>query len=447
LKSTDSPVLVSASSADGGGLLAYERGRIDRIDNLTTMGLCIAGGKLARLLKSPDKTETMTELLVYDDRGVERYYRFDGFGSPHDIAWSGSQFLVVASIQNTILWISRTGDVERVWSAPGEADSWHINGLARAGDEWYVSVFGRFARHRGWAEELRGTSGLLLRISDNKEICTGLSQPHSPRFADGKWLICNSATREIVQIDPGSGKIERRLKLDGYTRGLAVFDDVLLVGESAGRYAVTRANAAICAIDRKTWKVVDRTELKAKEIYELLPVPRPLLQGARAGFRTSRTRNAEEDHHYLFRLAGVEPVRMWAIGEPLPPEAMKISMTARVPEVMHCGDSLEIPVWVTNLGGAILVSAPPNPVSICYRWTRSDDGAEIAAGEWIHTPLPRSAPPGDLITATALVAAPDDPGEYVLVLTLLQENVAWFDHVNSDNATLHGVTILDRRSR
>ncbi len=43
--------------------------RIGQIGHLTTMGLCIADGRVARLLKSPDPTETVTELLIYDGRG------------------------------------------------------------------------------------------------------------------------------------------------------------------------------------------------------------------------------------------------------------------------------------------------------------------------------------------------------------------------------------------
>ena len=61
---------------------------ISKVDSMTTMGLCVAGDRLARLLKSPDATETLTELLVYDARGIERYYRFDGMGDPHDIYWT-----------------------------------------------------------------------------------------------------------------------------------------------------------------------------------------------------------------------------------------------------------------------------------------------------------------------------------------------------------------------
>ena len=438
------PVLISASSSEGGGLYSLIQGRIERIDRLTTMGMCVADGRLARLLKSPDPTESMTELLLYDGRGAERYYRLDGFGDPHDIAWTGSHFLIVSSIQNRVSWVRPDGSVDNVWQAPGETDSWHINCLCEHAGCWYLSVFGKFATHRGWSEDGAGSSGFVLRLDDNMEIISGLSQPHTPRAIDGKWVVCNSATHELLQIDPGSADIERRLKLEGYTRGIAVFDDILLVGESAGRYANDRQNATICVLDRASWQTLDRVEVETKEIYELLPVSDTLLNGVTTGFRTSRFRPNEQDQYYLFQQAGVEPARLWATGDPLPASACSISIEAIFPGTVDIDATVEVPVQLKNLGSAILVTAPPNPVYVCYRWMDTRDGRAVGEGQWLHTPLPRSIPPGDAVDITALVAAPDEPGDYVLRVTLLQEGIAWFDDIRATNASVHAVRVLAR---
>ena len=415
--------------------------RIEQIDHLTTMGLCIADGRVARLLKSPDPTETVTELLIYDGRGVERYYRLDGLGDPHDVAWTGSHYLIVSSIQNRVSWVRRDGTIDRTWEAPGENDSWHINCLHQHEGLWYLSVFGKFATHRGWSVDTAGTSGFLLRLDDNEEIITGLSQPHTPRFIDGSWVVCNSFAHELLRFEPGSCRVERRLQLDGYTRGIAVVDDVIFVGISAGRYAQDRTNAAICAIDRSTWQVIDRVDVPTKEIFDLLPVTHAQLDGIATGFRTSRFRNNEQDQYYLFQRAGVEPSRLWATGDPLPHEACAVAIEATFPETVIAKRTIEVPVRVTNIGSAIYVTAPPHPVYICYRWHRAADGTPVGEGQWLHTSLPRALPPGDTIEATISIAAPDSADAYTLTITLLQEGIAWFDDLRENNGSRHEVLV------
>jgi acetolactate synthase-1/2/3 large subunit len=440
LDGTPSPIVISASSVEGGGLFVLQNGVIEQIDRLTTMGLCTGDGRIARVLKQPDATETVTELLIYDARGVQHYLRLDGLGAPHDIRWAGSHYVLVASVQNSVSSISLDGTVTTIWQAPGESDSWHINCLCERDGELYLSVFGKFATHRGW-DETRGTSGFLMKVSDNSLVATGLSQPHTPRFVDGSWIICNSAKHELLQIDPASATVTRNLALEGYTRGIAVFEDVLLVGESAGRYATDRPTATICVIDRKNWNVLDRISLPTKEIYDIVAVDERLLNGLKTGFRTSRFRNAESDQNYLFQQAGIEPVRIWAISEPLPESAFKIEISAQMPESIIADATVEIPVRLRNDGGAILITAPPNPVLFCYRWVSPVDNTEVDSGHWLHTPLPRAVPPGTTVEARIEIAAPALVGEYLLRVTLLQENVAWFDAIRDSNASVHHVTV------
>lgn len=435
------PLLISASSPRGGGLFSFEDGCISRIDRLTTMGLWASDGRLARLLKSPDAADSMTEVIIYDERGARHYHRLDGLGDPHDIAWTGNAYAVVSSIQNRISWITAGGEIVRTWEAPGEADSWHINCLFQREGELYVSVFGRFATHRGWAEEKHGNSGFLYRLSDACEVVGGLSQPHTPRFVDGKWIVCNSAKHELLQVDEATGTVERRLKLNGYTRGIAILDDVFVVGESAGRYAPERTNAAICFIDRRTWEVIDRQPVDGEEVYDIVPVDETLIAGAKAGFRTSRFRTTEQDQYYLFQQAGVEPARLWAVGERLPAGGFSAQIEADVPESVNADAVLEIPVTIANRGNSIFVTAPPYPVHVCYRWRRSEDGTLVSENEWLHTPLAKALPPGATLTMRATIATPEEPGEYVLHVTLLQQDVAWFDDLNPTSASLHRVRV------
>jgi hypothetical protein len=103
--------------------------------------------------------------------------------------------------------------------------------------------------------------------------------------------------------------------------------------------------------------------------------------------------------------------------------------------LMHCR--------VTNLGDAIFVSAPPNPIQFCYRWFDAA-GAPVGVGEWIHTNLPRALPPGETVEAEVRIATPHAPGKYTLAVTLLQEGIAWFDDL-SPSSGVRGTLFVSLR--
>jgi hypothetical protein len=95
---------------------------------------------------------------------------------------------------------------------------------------------------------------------------------------------------------------------------------------------------------------------------------------------------------------------------------------------------------IANRGDAVFVSAPPNPIELCYRWFDAGNDA-VGAGTWLHTPLPQPLRPGNRITLVAAIAAPPVPGTYVLALSLLQENVAWFDDLDPASGDRHTVQV------
>src|SRR5207244_4093933 len=138
-------------------------------------------------------------------------------------------------------------------------DAWHLNCLLIKDGAVLVSAFGRYERHRQWAEHLTDPTGLVLSLSTGREIISGLSHPHSPRFFDGAWAVCNSATREVWQIDAETGAPRRRVQLEGYTRGIAICEDLLFVGESADRAGFNLGRtASIAVLARDTWTLLDR---------------------------------------------------------------------------------------------------------------------------------------------------------------------------------------------
>ena len=63
-------------------------------------------------------------------------------------------------------------------------------------------------------------------------------------------------------------------------------------------------------------------------------------------------------------------------------------------------------------------------IRLSYRWYRAD-GA-VRHGEEFRTGLPASLPPGVTTVVPVVVAAPDEPGDYLLEIDVLHELVRWF---------------------
>jgi hypothetical protein len=262
-----------------------------------------------------------------------------------------------------------------------------------------------------------------------------------------------------MQLDEAGAPV-RRVALEGWTRGLAAGADVLYVGESADRADGPAARASVAAVDRRTFRVLERWALPCREVYDLVLVPPALAEGARTGFRTNAGRVAEGAQHALFDAAGVEPARLWATGDALPAEACRVRLEADPPPDLRPGELRELACTVENRGSAILVSAPPHPVHVSYRWFpletaggASGAGQAVAlpgAGEvappgagavafpgpaagardGLRTRLPAALPPHGRCRVRVLLLAPEEPGAWELRLTAVQEQVAWFDDLD-----------------
>jgi hypothetical protein len=329
-------------------------------------------------------------------------------------------FIAVSTLSNSILWLTPSGEVTRTWQADGEGDAWHLNSLFPVNGTVVAAAFGRFSKHREWSNGRAAGAGIVFDLLSGADLVSGLSCPHDPRLVDGSWVVCNSGERELVVADASSGAITRRIGLQGWTRGLAV-DEL----------------ASVAVIDRRTWSVVDRLPLPCQEVFDVVQVPAPLARGLRQGFRTNPLRTAEQDQHALFREAGVRPSRLWAVGEPLPAGACRVRVSVDVPEVVEAGTVSEYECTIANLGDAILVSAPPNPVHISYRWTGAGHTIEGA-----RSVLAQTLPPGTEQSCRFSLRAPEAPGEYGLTVTLVQEHVAWFDHLDERNAWSRRVRVV-----
>jgi hypothetical protein len=107
------------------------------------------------------------------------------------------------------------------------------------------------------------------------------------------------------------------------------------------------------------------------------------------------------------------------------------------PQVLRPGESARIKIRVTNTCDSVWSAGGGDEgeyrVTASSRWL---GGGQALAGEAARASLPRDVRPGETEEVWVPVAAPLRPGQYMLVLTLVQERVAWFCDVGGGEARL-----------
>lgn len=121
-----------------------------------------------------------------------------------------------------------------------------------------------------------------------------------------------------------------------------------------------------------------------------------------------------------------------ALGEPVPLSDPRAEIVAgSVPATAAPGEELRIPVRITNRSDGlwsamgIAMAAGSHRVSASYRWFDADGRVVVENGD--RSLLPGDVRPGETVRMVVRARAPEAPGTYDLALTLVQENVAWFD--------------------
>lgn len=425
-------------------MFAVEGSQVKRLDGVSSMGLSFDGRRLARVFRCDPVKSHVTEVAIYDGRGVVRYMRLDDTGACHDVAWDGEDLLVVSSWDNAVRWFSPAGERVREIRYPGQIDSWHMNCITRHEGAWYVTLFGDFQTFRAWEPPSRRGQGKIVNLESGEAVVTGLTAPHSPCWVDGMWLVCNSEERELRAVDAASGQIIMRVYCGYWTRGLAFDESFFYVGgcQRRGQMGASFGQAQIIVIDRKTWEIVEQIPVPSQEVYNFALVPQEIVDGLERGFNVNPTRNSESRQYRILTELGIEqPRTLFPTGDPLPWSDFRSELACTLPEAARCGDLFQLPVSLSNRSTSFFTSAPPAPIYLSYKWLDPETGEYLSDKRAYRSPLPRTIFPGETIETTMLVITPDRPGAAILRIALVQEGVSWFDDQAPENAIERALTI------
>jgi uncharacterized protein (TIGR03032 family) len=160
----------------------------------------------------------------------------------------------------------------------------HLNGLAMVdGAPRYVTSLSQADTPQGWRQD-KGTTGLIVDITSNKVVASGLSMPHSPRWHKNKLYFLESGKGSLASVDHKTGEITTIATLPGFTRGLSFIGDYALVGLSQVRETAFKdlpvtstkqeRNCGIWVVDTRSGKTVATLKFDGviQELFEVTVV-------------------------------------------------------------------------------------------------------------------------------------------------------------------------------
>ena len=263
------------------------------------MGVAVAGTRLA--IGAADRILTFTAnsgiaANVLSPREVNAAYAprsivFTGDVQIHDMSYGGDGVLYFVNTRFSCLCRQDIDySFEPIWrpawiSGLAAEDRCHLNGLAIVdGIPKYVTALSQTDTAAGW-RELKGTSGVIVDVTDNRIVTQGLSMPHSPRWHDGRLWVLESGRGTLSTVDVDSGAVTLVATLPGFTRGLALIGPYALVGLSQVRESVfsslpiteqaAERNCGVWAVDTRTGEIVGflKFEGVVQEIFDVHVLP------------------------------------------------------------------------------------------------------------------------------------------------------------------------------
>jgi uncharacterized protein (TIGR03032 family) len=114
-------------------------------------------------------------------------------------------------------------------------DRCHLNGMAmKDGEPAYVTLFDHTDTKDGWRNGNTET-GIIMDVKNQNIMAEKLPMPHSPLLVGNSLFFLLSANGKVIEMDTVSGKIKEITQLDNFLRGLAIFNDYLIIGASGLR--------------------------------------------------------------------------------------------------------------------------------------------------------------------------------------------------------------------
>lgn len=246
-----------------GGLVLISGNKNYILDQNDSTGLFKFENKYFRFVRS-DKA-----LVVYTNHGIQKILFLREVQDAHDVFVNSNCIYCVSTMSNEVIVYNHDGKLIDTIKFYGNRDAWHLNCLAEKEGLLYVSAFGRFNEHREWNEKGCREKGFLTSLNGENDVISGLSGPHSPRYIDEKWMLCDSHKKTFSIFENNERK---DIFLNGFTRGVTCDEKYIYVGVSSDRKSSNNGISQIVAINRYMYSVDFQIPVNMPEIYDIVLV-------------------------------------------------------------------------------------------------------------------------------------------------------------------------------
>jgi hypothetical protein len=115
-----------------------------------------------------------------------------------------------------------------------------------------------------------------------------------------------------------------------------------------------------------------------------------------------------------------------------PADAAKLSLTVTgVPEALRTSEMFWLDAEVTNATSKLVCACPPFPVRLSYHWLHKRTG-QMAIFDGNRSGLFPGLPANASMKYPMSILVPKEPGQYILQITMVQENVRWFESIRPE---------------
>ncbi len=102
-------------------------------------------------------------------------------------------------------------------------------------------------------------------------------------------------------------------------------------------------------------------------------------------------------------------------------------------------------VRIHNATDRVICSYPPFPVNLAYHWVEADS-KRVVVYDGERTPILPVVLPNKSVETNMLIVAPPIPGDYMLQVTLVQENIRWFEEQSGNVIQEFPFAVRERNS-
>lgn len=269
---------------------------------LRPMGMTYANKTLwlstiGNLLRFEDKGETIDKSFgPFDRTFLPTLGFYSGDVDVHDMCVnSKGQLFYVSALFSCVCRPSETKSFTEYWRPPWidrlvPEDRCHLNGLCLVDDvPRYVTAACMSNDRQGW-HDIKG-EGVVYDIVENRIVCSGLFNPHSPKFVHNRLWILESGTGYLGIIDVDTCTFEPKIFIPTFLRGLTFYGKYAIVAGSLDRHdnafgdlplgaelkhRKLRAKCGFWTINLEDMSIGEHMEFthnSVREIYDIIAIP------------------------------------------------------------------------------------------------------------------------------------------------------------------------------